>query len=117
MMIGGWESRILLVSACYSSRDEEALLLQDKDCRETTFLDYMSPVRCMIYAVKRSTDMEVCIFVRVIREDMFLVPRCTSLVYNTYLRKWYSKFKMLPAENGMPSVWLMSEEIDIDKYI
>ena len=24
---------------------------------------------------------------------------------------------MLPAENGMPSVWLMSEEIDIDKYI
>ena len=24
---------------------------------------------------------------------------------------------MLPAENGMPIVWLMSEEIDIDQYI
>ena len=24
---------------------------------------------------------------------------------------------MLPAASGMPSVWLMSEEIDINKYI
>ena len=64
----------------YSSRDEEAVL-QNKDCRETTFPDYMSTACCMIYAVKRSTDMKVCIFVRVIREDMILeVLKSTSLV-------------------------------------
>ena len=51
-MIVGWESRILLVNAWYSSRDEEAVLLQDMDCRETTFLDYMSTACYMIYAVE-----------------------------------------------------------------
>ena len=73
-----------LVHGIVGSREEETVL-QDKDCRDTTFL-FMFTACCMIYTVKRSTDTKVCIFVRVIREDMILdVPRSTSLVNNTLL--------------------------------
>jgi len=56
MMILGWESRILLVSAWYSSRNEEAVLLQDKDCRETTFLD------CLLHVAWSKPSKEVQIW-------------------------------------------------------
>ena len=86
MMIVGWESRILLVSAWYSSRDEEAVL-QDKDCRETTLLLY---VYCMSHDLcRQNNDRFESMYIRQSqREDLILkVPRCTSLVHFTLLEK------------------------------
>jgi len=98
------------------------LVLQDKDCRETTFLDYMSTACCMIYVVKRSTYMKVCIFVRVKRRCDSESAEGTSLVHNALLEEVIFQEIYRPTCYRLqvvclPSVWLMSEEIDINKYI